>query len=208
MPSQVSRFGLSMEALALRYERLQPTTLSRPLPIWTLPSPFCTWWAHQDTDSDVGLIRKTRVLSCAAAALRGKKSKLEEVFCGASMLYFLGAHLDALCNQATNAEALRNARSKGGFLHERTHHYHRPAIQSKRRCHAMGGDLPRTGNGRAVLDLDRAGRRSPSCDAVRSRVARRGSLLYRYRHRTENGQPAWKPARHSGDPDRRTQRGG
>ena len=59
----------------------------------------------------------------------------------------------------------------------------------------MGGDTSGAGNSRALLARNGAGRRSPSCDAARGRVARRGSLLYRYRHRTEGCQPVWKPAR-------------
>jgi hypothetical protein len=59
-----------------------------------------------------------RVLSCSAAALRGKKSKIEEVFCGFACYTSSGAQLDALCDQTTNAPELRHKRSKGVFLHE------------------------------------------------------------------------------------------
>ncbi len=52
---------------------------------------------------------RERVLSCAAAALRGKKSKIEEGLCGFACYPSSGVQLDALSDQTTNAEALRNA---------------------------------------------------------------------------------------------------
>ena len=63
----------------------------------------------------------------------------------------------------------------------------------------MGADASGARNRRAVLALNRAGRRSPSRHAACGCMARRGHPLYRCRHCTEDCQPAWKPARHSDD---------
>src|SRR5216684_4155241 len=110
------------------------------------------------------------------------------------------------------ASCERNGTIERSSEDERTHHNTRHSTQRTRRSgHAMGGDASGAGNSRTVLALNSAGRRSPSRHAARGRVARRGHPLYRYRHRTEDCQPAWKPARHSDDrlqPERRTQRGG
>ena len=57
-----------------------------------------------------------RVLSCSAAALRGKKSKIEEVLLRIRMLYFLRGATRLLKDQTTNAPELRHERSKGGFF--------------------------------------------------------------------------------------------
>ena len=71
-------------------------------------------------------------------------------------------------------------------MHERTHHKTRHPIQRTRRSgHAMGGDASGAGNSRALLARNGAGRRSPSCDAARGRVARRGSSLQYCLHLTE-----------------------
>src|SRR5215469_1838020 len=93
------------------------------------------------------------VMLCGSPAWQEEQARRSFLWSEHAILAF-GAQIDALCDQATNAPALRNARSKGGFLHERTHHNTRHPKQPTRRSgHVMGGDASGTGNRRSVLAL-------------------------------------------------------